>query len=248
MVTDWLTKIFGYAVLILLSVSFVFGNTSRAETSSSGNYQATEVEFGAGGELDSCSGEYCAQASIGSLDGGQATSNSFSASFDQLDDGSEPVLEVIIEPGESNLGVLTTEVTATKTTKVKIRSYMSSGYTLHLFGEIPRYQEHKLKALIVPTESTPGIEQFGINVVANTSPSVGANPVHVPSGEISFGYPSEDYGQQNLYKYINGDEIARSDVETGQTDFTISMVVNISNLTPAGHFVSDFSAVVVPVF
>lgn len=248
MVIEGLGKVFGYGLLIAMSVLLIFGDISQAETASSENYQAIEVEFGAGGELNSCSGEYCAHASIGSLDGSDASSPSYSASFDQLDLDSEPTLEVIVEPGESNLGVLTTEASATKTTKIKIRSYMSGGYTLHLFGELPQYEDHKLKSLATPAEAMPGVEQFGINVVANTSPNVGANPIQVPSGEISFGYPSEGYNQPNLFKYISGDEIARSDTETGQTDFTISMIVNISNLTPAGHFVSDFSAVVVPIF
>lgn len=246
---DWIKVIvFGWGVVLAVTSALVFVSISFAETSRSDNYQATELEFGSSSEIESCSGEYCAHASIGSLDVDGSASASHTASFGPIASDSEPMLEVIVEPGESNLGVLTTEKTATKTTKVKIRSYLSGGYTLHIYGDPPQYQQHKLKTTSAPAESVPGVEQFGINVVKNTSPSLGNNPMQVPSEQTSFGYPSQGYDVPNFFRYISGDEIARSDTESGQTEFTISMVVNISNSTPSGHFTGDFSAVVVPLF
>lgn len=242
----YLGSIFGGALVVCIVL--ISSQNSFAETSSSNNFQITDTEFGSGTELETCSGQYCARASIGSLNSEDSSSGSKTASFGSIASDSEPMLEIIVEPGESNLGVLTTERTASKTTKVKIRSYKSGGYTLQLSGHSPKYQSHQLKTLTLPTASSPGVEQFGINVVSNSSPSIGADPVQVPSDLMSFGYPTEDYGVKNLFKYINGDEIARSDTESGQTEFTISMIVNISGSTPAGHFVGDFSAVVVPVF
>ena len=51
-----------------------------------------------------------------------------------------------------------------------------------------------------------------------------------------------------MFKYANGDAVARSTVETGRTDYTISMVINVSSATPAGHYSADYSAIVVPRF
>ncbi len=218
-----------------------------SSTSNSENYEMTEMQFGAGSSLESCSESYCARASIGDIAGGISKAGESSAAFGPITP-EEPLLEVIVDPGDSNLGVLTTEKTATKTTTVRIRSYLSEGYTLQLTGTPPKYKDHTLATPTTPTESRPGTEQFGINVAANTSPQVGTNPVQVPSDQISFGQAMPDYMTPNFFKYVSGDVIARSQTESGRTDYTISMIVNVSNKTPAGNFNGEFSAVVIPVY
>jgi hypothetical protein len=216
-------------------------------TSTSDNYQATEMQFGAGSNLESCSEEYCAKTSIGDLVGGSGTSAAGTATFGSLTTD-VPTLDVIVERGESDLGNLTTESTTTKTMVVRIRSYLSDGYTLQIVGNAPTYQDHALTALTTPTGSEPGTEQFGINAVANTIPEVGANPEQVPDAETSFGFATDDYKTPNLFKYASGDTVARSLTVSGQTNYTISMIINIANNTPAGKYTADFSAVVIPVY
>lgn len=236
---------------IVLALAIAVSGTSSvlAVTSSSPNYQVTEGEFNAGSMLDSCSGQYCAQASMGDMAaGGKSTAGKSSASFGAIPDESDPLLEVIIDAGQSDLGVLSTEQTATKTMVVRVRNYMSDGYTLQIVGTPPRYGDHTLTTLSTPTAAEPGTEQFGINAVANTSPNVGANPLQVPSDQTSFGYITDDYKTPNLFKYASEDIVARSDSESGRTDYTISMIVNISSGTPAGHYSGDFSAIVTPVY
>lgn len=219
-----------------------------AAIASSDNYQITETEFGAGSAIESCSGQYCARASIGSIGPEQKTRSPGFATFSEFSDGDEPRLEVIVEEGESNLGILSTDKTASKEAVVKILSYMSEGYTLQLIGEPPKYNDHVLKTPSTPTNSTPGTEQFAINVVKNTTPEVGADPLQVPSGEFSFGQVEDNYQIANKFMFNSGDVLARSLTESGQTEYTISMIVNIANTTPAGHFAGDFAAVVIPAF
>lgn len=216
-------------------------------TSNSTNYQVTETQFGAGSTREACSDQYCARTSIGDMAAGKGASGASTATFGGVTDN-EPLLEVVVDPGISNLGVLTTENTATKTTTVRIRNYLSDGYILQIVGEAPKYGSHKLQTPSTPTASTPGTEQFAINVAANTSPQVGSAPQQVPSTQTSFGIADEDYRTPNLFKYTSGDVVARSESSSGRTDYTISMIVNISNSTPAGHFSGDFSAVVIPVY
>lgn len=242
-------SVFGISAT-LLGMAVVAGFSTLpafALSSTSQNYQIVEQEFGAGSSLESCSGQYCARTSIGDLAVGSATSQTISAEFGSITP-SEPSLEVIIDPGVSNLGELSTETTASKTMIVRVRSYLSNGYYMQINGEPPKYGDHTLATPSSPTASTPGVEQFAINLVANTVPSVGAGPVQVPSSEFSFGEIEPAYATANLFKYSNGEIVARSDTESGRTDYTVSMIVNISSATPAGKYNGDFSAVVVPAF
>jgi hypothetical protein len=238
-----------YVQLILLAVVVVSGGTGTmvAAISSSSNYQVTETEFGAGSSAQTCSSQYCSQTSIGDISTGSSTTATYAAKFGSIT-GSDPLLEMIVEPGESDLGVLTAEHTATKTTIIRIRNYLSGGYTLQIVGDAPKVGTHTLKTPTTPTASSPGTEQFAINAVANTTPSVGAGPVQVPSDQTSFGVVADDYLTPNLFKYVSGNVVAQSNRESGRTDYTISMIVNISNATPAGYYSGDYAAIVIPVY
>jgi hypothetical protein len=167
-----------YGALIAISALFAIGSAYPvfAETSSSTNYQMTEMQFNAGTSLESCSGNYCAQASIGDFAIGDSVATSSSASFGSITTDSDPLLEVIVAAGQSDVGELTTEQTATKTMTVRVRNYLSSGYIVQLVGDPPKYQNHTLAAPSSPTASQPGTEQFGVNVVANDTPGIGADP------------------------------------------------------------------------
>ena len=234
------------AVVAALVVLAVGAGTAFAETSNSSNYQVIDTQFNAG-TMDACSGSYCARASIGDPAAGTSTAPASTAQFGTVTD-SEPLLEVIVDAGVTNLGVLDTEHTATKTSIVRVRNHLSNGYIIQVVGDPPKYKNHVMATSSSPAESSLGVEQFGINAVANTVPSVGADPVQVPSSEFSFGYVEAGYGTPNRFKYSSGDIVARSDKASGRTDFTLSMIVNVSNMTPAGHFQGEYSVVVTPVY
>jgi len=244
------TRVKQYVQVLFLAALLVTGSAATvfAETpSESENYQLTESQFNGGSAYESCSEQYCARVSIGdTTDGGAAPSSS--AGFATISPDSEPLLEVIVDAGASTLGVLDTETTGTKTMTVRIRNYLSGGYTLQIMGDAPVYDGHRLKTFSQPTISIPGTEQFGINVAKNTAPAIGEEPVQVPSSDISFGKATEKYSIPDSFKYTSGDVVARSNTESGRTDYTVSMIVNISNATPAGNYMGDFSAVVVPVY
>lgn len=234
------------AVMVLVIGSA--GTSVFAQTSSSNNYKMTESDFSSGSSVESCSGQYCARTTIGDLSIGEGTSEKYTASFGPIATDSTPLLEVIVALTQSHLGNLAAETTATKTTSVQVRNYLSDGYVLQIVGNPPKYANHTMDTPTTPTASAPGTEQFGINAADNSTPNVGASPVQVPSGQFSFGTVDSDYSTPNLFKYVSGDTVARSLSSSGRTDYTISMIVNISNATPAGHYTGDFSAVVVPVY
>lgn len=232
-----------------MAVLIVIGGATAvcAETSTSTNYQLSESGFNAGSLDENCSSQFCARTSIGDLAAGNSVGATSTASFGPITPD-EPSIEVIVDPGDSDLGVLTTERTATKTMVVRVRNYLSSGYTLQITGNPPKYANHTLASPSTPTPSQKGTEQFAINAAVNTDPAVGAAPVQVPSGQFSFGVVNADYATANQFKYTSGDDVAHSLTETGRTDYTISMIINIAQNTPAGHYSGDFSAVVIPVY
>lgn len=231
-------------VAALFVVAVLVSGTALAQTSSSNNYQMVESQFGNASSNESCSAGYCASVSIGNDNAGSsATAPEFGEA-----NYSEPLLEMIVIPGESSLGDLTTETTGAKTMQVKIRNYLTGGYRLQIIGDAPTYESHTLATFSTPSASQPGTEQFGINVVANTTPSVGANPILQPGGGDGTALVVDGYKTPNQFKYVSGQTIAETATNTGGADLTISMIVNISNSTPAGKYTSDFAAVVMPYF
>ena len=70
-------KPWGYVKLMLLLVALAAGGYASdvfAVTSSSDHYQVTETEFGAMSNTESCSGQYCARASIGDMSASKSKS------------------------------------------------------------------------------------------------------------------------------------------------------------------------------
>ncbi|MCU1441834.1 MAG: exported protein of unknown function [Rhodoglobus sp.] len=239
-----------YSRLLMLAIFIAtFGvGTAYATTSTSNTYQVSETQFNSGSSVQQCSAQYCAKASIGDTTAGNTnTTSGGTATFGPITD-SDPRLEVIIDPGVSNLGVLSAETTATKTTTVRIRNYLGGGYTLQIVGDPPKFAGHTLASPSTPAASSAGTEQFAINVADNSTPNVGAVPQQVPGDVITFGQGESGYNTPNLFKYISEGVIARGIANSGRTDYTISFVVNISNATPAGHYEGEYEALVVPAY
>lgn len=235
--------VMGLAVAICLGLT----GTAVAETSSSAHYMVNETQFGSGSSLQNCSQNYCAKTSAGDTTVGNASSANYSAQFG-ANTTDEPLLEIIVEGGDHDMGVLDSSHTGTAVSTIKIRNYLSGGYTLHITGAAPSQGTHSLTRLATPSTSHQGAEQFGINLANNTEPDIGADPLQVPDNTFSFGQVNSDYSQADLYTYDDGAAVAHSDKSSGETDYTISMLINVSNVTPGGRYSGTYSAVVVPVF
>lgn len=203
------------------------------------SYSVDEVFIGSGGELDACSDEYCAQQSLGGT-GGATASDSYGimAGFVTPDESTLSVAvtgTILVD-----LGILSDSSTAAASTSFTVASYLSSGYVVRILGSPPTNisgdRSHVLTPLNSPNESQPGTEQFGINLVANTTPGIGASPVQEPDSSFSYGQPTTPYNQPNYFKYEDGDIIAESDEESGQTNYTMSIMANIATSTPGGQY------------
>lgn len=81
--------------------------------------------------------------------------------------------------------------------------------------------------------SQTGLEQYSIQLVANTQPvSLGNNP---DNGQFGFGSVANNYAVPNKYFYQDGDTIARAVKDSGVTNYTISYILNVAGLTPGGR-------------
>lgn len=225
---------------------------SAAPTYVSPNYGVDEVQMGSGGVNDASSASYRARASLGDTAVGNSSSANFQANAGFVTTA-DPYIEMTATAGNTDLGYLSTSAVATTTWTFAIRSYLSSGYIVTNASDPPTATSgtgtHTLTNLTTQTASSPGTEQFGINLVANTSPTTfGANPVQVPDATYSFGQVATGYQTTNLFKYVKGDTVAFSSKSSGETDYTVSYLYNISGGTPAGNYVFNHVLVATATF
>lgn len=207
-----------------------------AAQSSSNNYQVNEVFFGSGGELNACSTSYCSKQSIGETSVGNSSSANYQAQAG-FNTNREPYLEFTVSNTNVDLGTLTATTTKTATSSFSVKSYLAHGYVVSNASDAPTNGSYIMQTLSVPAPSQVGTEQFGMNLVANTDPIIfGANPSHTPDATFSFGQVGLDYSNNDLYKYQKGDVVAMSSQSSSYTNYTISYIFNVSNVTPGGSY------------
>lgn len=89
-----------------------------------------------------------------------------------------------------------------------------------------------IDAPTAPTESRQGVNQFGMNLVANDSPDIGADPTGIWTNAV----PAPDYAIPNRFKYVPGDVVAYSPNVSLMKKFTVSYVLNSHKDLRAGVY------------
>lgn len=246
-------------VLPLASVGLV-----RATTYTSTHYQVNQILFGSGGCLSNgvngCySTNYQAQVSVGEVGVGNTKGNAYQA-YSGYNTNDAPYLQFIVNSSSTSLGYLSPSSVATATGTFSVRDYLSQGYIVETDSPPPANAFHTITALSTASLSAPGTEQFGMNLVANTSPAIGAPPVQNPSSVFSFGSVTSGapgpngtsvaagYSTANYFKYNSGDIIAASNQSSGETDYTISYIMNISSSTAAGAYTFNQVLIALPTY
>ena len=227
------------AAFSLLAVAGGWSRTGFALQSN--NYQFDETDLGGGGLNQSSSTNYKSVLSVGDNAVGDSSSANYTTQAGSQTTP-DPSLTFIINSGAVNFGTFSPSLAATATSSFSIINYTSYGYIVQVTGAAPTNGSHTISSMTSPGPSTNGTEQFGINLVANTSPaSVGANPVQAIFGA---GVAANGYNTPNTYQYNNGDTIATAPKSSGQTTFTISYIVNVNSRTPGGQYTSNQTIVV----
>ena len=240
-----------FLALVICAAMFVMSAAPTIYAQSvSPSYKVEESFFGTGGELDASSPGYKARQTAGEMAIGNSASGSyqFQGGYNTTD---VPLLEFAVDGGTYDLGVLDASITGAAVAGFTIRNYLSSGYIVLAHGVPPsttNIGSHTLTSLSAPSSSAPGTEQFGINLATNTNPVIGAAPVQWPDSTYSFGSASPDYATANLFKFVSGDTVAFSPKSSGQTNYSLSMIANVSRSTPAGQYGGRINMQVIPTF
>ncbi|MGI9028333.1 MAG: hypothetical protein ACR2FM_05865 [Candidatus Saccharimonadales bacterium] len=226
--------------------------------SASPNYRVEESYFGSGGQVDATSGNYRARQSTGALGVGDSASANYraSAGFGTNDTG---FLEFLVTGGTVDLGTLTSDTVASSgaaqaggcNCSFYVRTYLSSEYIVTTMSNPPTAGSAMIDAktvLGVPSTSD-NVEEFGMNLVGNSSPSIGADPINSPDGTFADGKAATGYGTPNQFKYVVGDIVARSPATAGNqaiglTNYTVSYIIKKKVLTEAGAYSMQHDLVV----
>jgi hypothetical protein len=229
---------------VLLMVAYCMGNTSmiaHALVPQSNNYRFDESTVGSGGLIQSNSANFQGSQASGDLTIGNSASENF-----QVESGSQttndPTLTFAINGADANFGNFSASNPTTTTASFSVTNYTAYGYVVQIVGSPPSNGAHVIDPLPTASASQTGVEQFGVNVVANTLPvSVGANP---NNGQFGFGEAAPNYNTSNFYRYVSGDTIAKAPKSSGLTTYTLSYLVNVDSLTPGGQYTSNQTLVV----
>ncbi len=213
-----------------------------AQTSQSTNFRIDESSVGTSGTLNSRSANYGAYETTSDVAAGEAASSNY-----QIHTGSNttaaPRLAFTVNSSNTTFGQLSPTTTSTGTATFSVLNYTTYGYVVQVVGDPPAHGTHAIPSMTVLGPAQTGVEQFGINLVANTSPvSLGANP---DNGAFGYGSVTTNYNVPNKYYYNKGDIIARADKDSGITNYTVSYIMNVSPLTPGGYYTSNQTLVVV---
>lgn len=253
---------------LLVAASFVAHGQAcapNAQSCSTGpmGWQITEHTFGSGGTLNSCSGgQFCAKESAGDTGVGYTCSSNYYCAHAGSNTFRQPFLEVLVTKGNVDVGVLKANKTHVGTAQFEVKTYLAHGYSVVTHSPPPTSGSDSLDVNSSPSASTPGNEQFGMNLTSNTCPSeappitdaggcsgtFGSGPVQLPDATFSFGDVKPNYKQAEKYMYKNDDPIAFANSSSGFTKFTISYIFNVGNTTPAGTYTMNQSLVVTSTF
>lgn len=237
------TKVPQFLVALAFILGVVIGlpSISSAEVPKSTNYQFDETSIGSGGMLQSSSASFKVTDGIGDIGIGNASSAGYN-----IIAGShtthEPTLSFVVNQA-TQFDTFSATKTSTATASFSVLNYTSFGYVVQIYGKPPTHDGHTLPGMDITGSAQPGIEQFGMNMVANTLPkSFGANP---DNGQFGFGsVANTEYGTANSFRYVSGEVIAEAPKESGQTNYTISFIANVASLTPGGTYRANQSLIV----
>lgn len=129
------------------------------------------------------------------------------------------------------LGDLNPNFTASGTSQMWVGTNALNGYIIDMLGTTMTSGNNIIAPLVAPTASAAGNVQFGVNLRANSTPSVGQN-VEGPGT----AQPTANYNIANKFMYKSGDTVVAAGNSSDWQRFTVSYIVNINAAQPAGVY------------
>lgn len=136
-----------------------------------------------------------------------------------------------------DLGQLSAESTLFSQSQLAVGTNATGGFAVTANGPSMTAGTSVIAPLNKPSPSRRGVNQFGINLVANSEPAIGTDP----EGEWANAVVSDDYDNPDMYKFKSGDVIAYSPNVSLMKKFTVSYIVNASDDLRAGVYTTTIN-------
>jgi hypothetical protein len=156
-----------------------------------------------------------------------------------------------------NLGTFSPASTNSGTSLMDASTNAGSGYAITVNGTTLTSGANTITAMGTQSAnsagcspsctSTTGVSQFGSNVRANTTPSVGAD-VNPAQGGTFGGAGSGGYNGVNSFRFFTGDTVASSAGVSDSQLFTNSYIVNVPGSQAAGLYTATFTYICTATF
>ena len=209
------------------------------------SYKFEYTDLGGGGLNLSSSPNYQSVLSTTDAAVGTSSSNNFQTESGSQTTG-DPSLSFTVDTGTSSFGIFSPTATSTATSTFSVSNYTSYGYAVQILGNPLNNSGNTITPMSTTDISRPGENQFGINLVANTSPATfGANPNH---GQFGVGSAASNYATPNQFRYVSGETIAIGPKSSGVTTYTISYMVNVNSLMPGGEYATNLALVCIATY
>jgi len=137
----------------------------------------------------------------------------------------------------TDMGSLSSRSTLKAESQMAVGTNASGGFAITANGTSMSAATNVISSPSTPTESMPGENQFGINLVENTDPAVGQDP----EGEWANAIASPNYSIPNMYMYVPGDVVAYSPNVSLMKKFTVSYILNASPSLRAGVYTTTMT-------
>ena len=143
------------------------------------------------------------------------------------------------------LGTLTTSATGSGTSKMDAGTNGAGGYVIVYSGVTLTSGSNTVAACSSGCSSTTNSNQFGLNLVDNATPNVGANISPSSNGTNRRGQPLTNYDTADSYRFVTGESVANSGSSSlGPTDtqtYTVSYIANVSASQAAGAYTTTIT-------
>ena len=135
-----------------------------------------------------------------------------------------------------DLGEFSTTSTQSGQSQMVAVTNAASGLSITLSGTTLTSGTNTITGLAAQTASAVGSSQFGINLRANSSPAVGADPVGPGVASVN-----PNYNVPDAYRFQPGDIVASSTVPNDYRKFTVSFIANIDGSQPPGVYATTIT-------
>lgn len=142
-----------------------------------------------------------------------------------------------------NFGELSSKTARSGSSQMLAATNAQDGYNVTVLGSTLVSGTNSINPLSANDVSRPGTSQFGMNLSANSAPSVGNNPVGPGISGVVNGY-----NQSNFFRFNSGETIITYPKPNDVQQYTASYIVNVPSSQAAGVYVSTLTYICLATF